>query len=64
MDNINSPIGYNETGLPVWDGAAQPQAPPRRRSNSLQNNSVTTPLGRPTRRSLFYSTVPLVGILF
>lgn len=64
MDNVNSPFGYNATERPVWDGTAQPQAPPRRRSNSLQHNSVTTPLARPTRRSLFNSTVPMVGILF
>lgn len=61
MDNINSPFGYNAaTRRPVWDSTAQPQPPPRRRANSLQHASVTSPIIRPTRRSLFNTTVVCV----
>lgn len=56
MDNINS-FGYTSAGRPTWE-TARPQPPPRRRANSLQPTpTVPTTNLRPTRRSLFNTTV-------
>lgn len=58
MDNINNSFGYTSAARPTWE-TSRPQPPPRRRANSLQ--PVSTPLAssnvRPTRRSLFNTTV-------
>lgn len=59
MDNISNPFGYTSAAArPTWE-TARPQPPPRRRANSLQH--VSTPIAsssvRPTRRSLFNTTV-------
>lgn len=66
MDNINNPFGYTSAARPnqpTWE-TARPQPPPRRRANSLQHNvaptMATTASNRPTRRSLFNTTAPLV----
>lgn len=62
MDNINNPFGYTSAARPTWD-TARPQPPPRRRANSLQHvPTVASTNMRPTRRSLFNTTV--VCILF
>lgn len=56
MDNINS-FGYTSAARPTWE-TARPQPPPRRRANSLQPTStVASTNTRPTRRSLFNTTV-------
>lgn len=57
MDNSNNSFGYTSTTRPTWE-TARPQPPPRRRANSLQSASTVTSTNmRPTRRSLFNTTV-------
>ncbi|XP_031619694.1 E3 ubiquitin-protein ligase Nedd-4 isoform X2 [Contarinia nasturtii] len=63
MDNMNNSFGYTSAGRPTWDQhSARPQPPPRRRSNSLQHvPTVATTNVRPTRRSLFNTTLSEEG---
>lgn len=64
MDNINNPFGYTSAARPTWE-TARPQPPPRRRANSLQHNvspTVAAANNRPTRRSLFNTTVVCVPV--
>lgn len=57
MDNINNPFGYTSAARPTWE-TARPQPPPRRRANSLQHVPTQASTNvRPTRRSLFNTTV-------
>lgn len=57
-NNSNSSLGYASAARSSWDTTTRPQPPPRRRANSLQHapTMVTSTL-RPTRRSLFNTTV-------
>ncbi|XP_055324377.1 E3 ubiquitin-protein ligase Nedd-4 isoform X2 [Sitodiplosis mosellana] len=61
MDNTNNPFGYTSAARPTWE-TARPQPPPRRRANSLQHvPTVASTNMRPTRRSLFNTTVSEEG---
>lgn len=64
MDSINNPFGYTSAARPTWE-TARPQPPPRRRANSLQPvSTVASSNIRPTRRSLFNTTVVCVCTFF
>lgn len=64
MDNINNSFGYTSTTRPTWE-TARPQPPPRRRANSLQSASTIASTNmRPTRRSLFNTTVVCIFLIY
>lgn len=61
---MNGSLGSFNASRSSWDPALRPLPPPRRRANSLQHNTPITPpilANRPTRRSLFNTTVVSVS---